>query len=84
MSIPYTVPKGTAFATVMPAGTAKVYDAGNWALYFCAPLSASFIVADVGDSWRIQHFSGILTIDYSLTFMKARMYQMANSGCCGR
>ena len=72
--VPNVVPKSMGF-DFLPAGTRILHDAGKWALYYNAGANVSYLVYDVGSSWRIKPVLGKVRVTYAKGVM-------AQKPCC--
>jgi hypothetical protein len=69
---------------LVPSGTKKVYDAGNWALYHNELPHEDFtLIVTKGSKsgrsgWRVRQFAGIMQINHASNFVKTHC-----SGCLG-
>jgi len=77
MSVPYFITDDQPL--LLPAGAQKVFDGGNWALYHCKPLYASFLVTRMSGGWRIRHLAGIVNLQWADNFV-----QTVCGGCIGK
>lgn len=72
--VPTTIPKSQGF-NFLPKGTKRKFNAKKWALYYYAPANVSYLVYDVGQSWRVKPVLGKMRINYAKGVM-------AQKPCC--
>lgn len=69
MSVPYFILDGQPL--LLPSGTQKVYDGGNWALYHSPLEPASYLVTRMNGGWRIRHMLGLVSLDWTRNFIRS-------------
>ena len=72
--VPTSVPKAAGF-NFLPPGTVGLHDAGRWGLYYYAPANVSYLVYDMGKTWRIKPVLGKVRVSYAKGVM-------AQKPCC--
>lgn len=82
--VPPNSPKTVPFHHNFPPDIIKEHDPkAGWALYYSPSLGCSFIVYDLGDSWRIVPYLGKLNVSYAAQSAQHKMSLGRDSGCCG-
>lgn len=64
------IPKSRGF-TFLP-GTERMYDFGKWAVYYDPRLNISYVVVDLGDTWRVMPRIGKVRLKATKMFLRGQ------------
>lgn len=62
----------TSGFTFLPPGTIRTYDAGKWGVYYNRELNTSYVVVDIGDSWRVMPRVGRVRLKATKMFLRGQ------------